>query len=169
MIAYALNSTGWTNQVAITTYSSSDVFMTLKTESQQDPWDNCLQSLLTLRDLDDDWDGEGSRRPNTHNVETAIAWVTCMRSQIGSASVVEKMPEAMKQSLPFRYLVPPFAPEVMPGTDGEISLIWRTQEEYLEAEINEPGHFEWMSIKKGQQAKFCSNHGELPTKNDWTS
>ena len=92
-------------------------------------------------------DGEGSRRPEAGNVDTALAWVNSWRP---------------RNALPF-------APQVMPGTNGEVSLIWRMEEEYLEAETTAPGRFEWMSIHKGHPAEFCTNQGELPARDDWTS
>lgn len=116
-----------------------------ETDAPLAAWEQCLQSLLALHGLEDDWDGEGSRRPNEANVKTAIAWVNGMGPR-GSL---------------------PFAPQVMPGTNGEVSLIWRRRGEYLEAEINEPGRFEWMRMREGLPAEFCANFGELPTADDW--
>jgi hypothetical protein len=120
----------------------------LNREKPLDPWEQSLRKLLAMRDLRDDWDGEGSRPPSVGIVDTAINWVSYYKR--------EQYP-------------PTFAPQVMPGTNGEVSLVWRTAEEYLEAEITAPGHFEWMSIRKGHPAEFCVNRGELPMADDWTS
>ncbi len=41
-------------------------------------WDQALNSVDHLRDLSDDWDGQGARAPEVANVNQAANWISEM-------------------------------------------------------------------------------------------
>ena len=103
-----------------------------------DPWERCLKELESLFGLQDDWDGEGSAAPDPVNVRSAM-----------------RLLELAYQSGNF-----PSQPQAAPGGNGEVILVWREGDLYLEAEIAAPGKVEWMLAGPGRQ----TNHWvtELP-------
>jgi hypothetical protein len=92
------------------------------------PWEHCIRALSALYRLRDNWDGEGSAAPLPANVDNAIAWV-----------------QVARQSGQF-----PYAPQVVPGGNGELQLVWLLGNSYLEAEFADPQRIEWMSFNPGQ-------------------
>jgi hypothetical protein len=94
-------------------------------------WDRILDELRRLRDLEDDWDGQGARALDPANMDQAIAWVEDMRR--------------------WRRALPPT--RVLPGTLGEVVLEWRGDTFHLAAEISSPSRLEWLLSLPGQPIK----------------
>ena len=94
-------------------------------------WDRIVGDLLRLRELSDDWDGQGSRALDATNVDRALAWVEDMRQWPGA--------------------LPPSS--VAPGTQGELVLEWRGDAFHLAAEISDPSQVEWLLAVPGQPIK----------------
>jgi len=94
-------------------------------------WNQITADLLRLRQLEDDWDGQGASAPAPDNVESALEWVRQMRS--------------------FTQAIPPS--QVVPGVTGEVLLVWQRESFFLEAEICQPGRVEWMLAVTGLPTK----------------
>ena len=99
-----------------------------ETDSQ---WERILSDLVRLRDLEDDWDGQGSLPPDRNNVDAARCWINDMRG--------------WHQALPPR--------SVFPGTAGEVVLEWRGDAFQLAAEISTPEKVEWLLNVPGQPVR----------------
>ena len=112
---------------------------TLVRRPTAEQWSKCINALLRLRNLDDDWDGEGSPAPSTANVDRAIEWV-----------------QQLRQASPDARL-----PQPVPGTDGEVVLVWHQGPYYLQAEICKPYRFEWMLTCPGRPAEQWVSGGEI--------
>jgi hypothetical protein len=91
-------------------------------------WEHLECELLRLRDLESDWDGQGSLPPDVRNIEAARHWIGEMRH----------WPQAM----------PPR--RAIPGTAGEVILEWRGEAFQLAAEIHTPDRIEWLLDVPGQ-------------------
>jgi hypothetical protein len=107
-------------------------------ERMGNSWQQCLKELESLLGLRDDWDGEGSAAPEPANVRSA-----------------KRLLELAYQSGKF-----PSPPQIAPGGNGEVILVWREGDLYLEAELVTSGKVEWMLAGPAQQ----TNHWvtELP-------
>ncbi len=82
-----------------------------------------IQELEDIQSLQDNWDGEGAEAPKAELVDSAIDLLGFLQSQ---------------QTLP-----PPTRMAASPA--GNIILEWQFEQNvYLEAEIVEPFHVEWM-------------------------
>lgn len=116
-IGYGENS-GPLNPEGLSTSIESD------TESG---WSNRMEGLIQelehIRLFQDNWDGEGAEAPKTELVDSAIDLLGSLQSQ--------------------RTLPPPTRMAASPA--GDIILEWQLEHSvYLEAEIVEPFHVEWM-------------------------
>src|SRR5947209_4224768 len=94
-------------------------------------WARVLQSLAQLRQLQPDWDGQGSLPVSTPILDAASAWVIEMSGWQDALA-------------PTRAL---------PGTTGEIVLEWCTESLHLAAEISRPDRIEWLLNVPGQPIK----------------
>lgn len=94
-------------------------------------WDRILNELIRLRDLEDDWDGQGSLVLGRDNVEAALRWINEMRR--------------------WRQALPPSC--AVPGTAGEVVFEWRGDAFQLAAEISTPEKIEWLLNIPGQPLK----------------
>jgi hypothetical protein len=98
---------------------------------EADPWDQTVDDLRRLRDLEADWDGQGADAPQPANVDAALAWVDRMRR--------------WKRALP--------PSKVAPGVLGEVHLVWQQGTLYLDAEICGAREVEWLLSLPGQPAR----------------
>jgi hypothetical protein len=80
-----------------------------------------------LRNLEDDWDGQGAIAIVPANLDSALAWVEQMRR--------------------WERAIPPS--QVAPGVDGSVSVLWQSEGLYLEAEICQPNEVGWMLAVPG--------------------
>jgi hypothetical protein len=103
-------------------------------------WDEVIDSLLRVRKLEDDWDGQGAVAPAVANVDSSIDWVRQMRR--------------------YTQAIPPS--QVAPGVTGEVLLVWQEKSFYLEAEISEPDRVEWMLAVSGQPNKHWVTDRSVP-------
>jgi hypothetical protein len=114
----------------------------LKVERRQhdlEQWDRCIRSLAALRDLEDDWDGEGARAPVIENVVRAIQFIELLRGTVPTLPV----------------------PCAAAGVSGDVLLFWRTRGYSLQAEIIQPHRFEWMQMEPDGAAQHWTDGGEL--------
>jgi len=116
-IGYGENS-GPLNPDGLSTFIESD------TENE---WSNrmaeLIQELEHIRSFQDNWDGEGAEAPKTDLVDSAVDLLGSLQSQ--------------------RTFPPPTRIAASPA--GHIILEWQFEHNvYLEAEIVEPFHVEWM-------------------------
>lgn len=91
-------------------------------------WEHLERELLRLRDLESDWDGQGSLPPDVRNIDAARHWIGDMR----------RWPQA----------TPPH--RAIPGTAGEVLLEWRDEAFQLAAEIHTLDRIEWLLSVPGQ-------------------
>lgn len=84
-------------------------------------WDREFDNLLRIRQLPDDWDGQGAPAPSTELVDSALVLALHLR----------------QSSLP--------APDrIVPGVAGTIVMEWQTKRgRCLELEVVEPYLAEW--------------------------
>lgn len=94
-------------------------------------WERILSDVVRLRDLEHDWDGQGSLPLDRNNMDAVVAWIIDMR--------------CWSQALPPRC--------VSPGTAGEVVLEWRGDEFQLAAEVNTPEKVEWLLSVPGQPVR----------------
>jgi hypothetical protein len=103
-------------------------------------WDQALNSVAKLRDLADDWDGQGARAPEVANLDQTAAWITEMRR--------------------WRHALPPN--RVSPGTLGEVILEWRAESFHLVAEISNPTDVDWLLNVPGQPIRQWQTDARSP-------
>lgn len=84
-------------------------------------WQRTIGQLEDFFQIQDDWDGEGSSRPDPANVTTAIRWVE------GAWAIGFPPPT-----------------QVVPGGAGELQLVWLKGDLRVEADFAEPGKVEWL-------------------------
>jgi hypothetical protein len=94
-------------------------------------WDRVAEELLRIGGLEDDWDGQGARAPDPAVIHSAVEW----------AKSVRRCPCVLP------------APQVVPGVDGEVLLVWQGESYYLEAEFSRPDQVEWMLSVPGQPTR----------------
>ena len=94
-------------------------------------WDRISNDLLRLRDLEHDWDGQGSLALDRANADAALRWINEMRR--------------------WRQALPPSC--AVPGTTGEVVFEWRGDAFQLAAEISNPEKIEWLLNIPGQPVK----------------
>jgi hypothetical protein len=104
-------------------------------------WDQALSSLEKLRDLADDWDGQGASAPEVANLDQASTWISEMRQ--------------------WRHALPPT--RVSPGTLGEVILEWRGESFHLVAEVANPIQVEWLLKVPDQPIR----HWQTDASNPW--
>jgi len=97
----------------------------------KDAWQRTHDDLLRLRNLEDDWDGQGASAPNPANVDAAMAWVQRMRR--------------------WERALPPA--RVVPGVLGQVHLVWQHGSLYLDAEISDAQQVEWLLSLPPQPAR----------------
>jgi len=102
-------------------------------------WNHIAGELARIRELRDDWDGQGATAPLAENVEAAVKWVQDMRGY----------PQAIPPS------------QVVPGVTGEVVLIWQKEAFFLEAEICKPTQVEWMLAVPDQSNKHWVTNGSV--------
>lgn len=91
-------------------------------------WDRLVDDLDGLRELRDDWDGQGARAPDSTNVDQAVFWMNEMRR--------------------WRRSMPPT--RVSPGTLGEVILEWREESFHLVAEVGGSSLVDWLLNLPGE-------------------
>ena len=95
-----------------------------------DQWCEMLSDLVGMRNLQNDWDGLGAVAPSPDLLESSIEWARHLqwRGQSAPSSV--------------------FA-----GPNGTILFNWQDENGYLDAELTEPHHIQWMQIIPGRAAQ----------------
>lgn len=84
-------------------------------------WNNIIDSLIAIRSLHDNWDGEDSEAPAPELVDSILEYIFSLRaSNVPSPSRASASP------------------------NGEIVLEWQEKNSYLEADFGEPYTIEWM-------------------------
>lgn len=92
-------------------------------------WINRRNDLKVIRRYRDDWDGMGASAPSPQLVDTAIRVLERMQNSGGGAS----------------------PPSAVSGTPmGHVTLEWHMGSDYLEAELIDAWHIEWMMERDGQ-------------------
>jgi hypothetical protein len=107
---------------------------------RDEDWDRVKDSLLRIRRLDSDWDGQGAEAPAPTNVDAALEWTRQMRN--------------------FPQAIPPS--RAIPGVAGEVYLEWQSDSLSLTAEISEPLRVEWTLAVPGQPTKHWLTEGAIP-------
>ena len=102
-------------------------------------WNQIVDKLAQMRELQDDWDGQGASAPTAENMGAAENWVGEMRR--------------------YSQAIPPS--QVVPGVAGEVLLMWQKEGFYLEAEISKPSEVEWMLAIPGQANKHWVTNGSV--------
>jgi hypothetical protein len=101
------------------------------------PWEPAVQKMVALKNLGDDWDGQGARTPTEEILASAIGLAYTLRAQ---------------------GVDPPS--RVVPGPEGSVIFEWQSADgSYTEVEIVGWLAAEVMLIEPGQPAK----HWTLPT------
>lgn len=90
-------------------------------DSCQDCYKKNLIELKTYNDLHDDWDGYGAKKPLLENIETAYRFL-------------EKLKEKGIQP-----------PSIMPSTQENVTLFWRSKNNYLSLSFDSINHFSFFS------------------------
>lgn len=92
----------------------------------EDAWENLVDRLYSFRLLGDDWDGDGALAPRMEVVATAVGLIRGLKAgRFSPASHASVSPA------------------------GGIVIEWRSESEYIEAEIETPGLIEWMCMRPG--------------------
>src|SRR5579875_1322013 len=94
-------------------------------EAQTQTWSSLIDELLRIRNLQDDWDGEGTEAPDPALVDGAITLAQSLRA---------------KRSPP--------ADRVIAGVNGTIYFEWHTPFGYQEIEVLSPVDAEWRWVSK---------------------
>jgi hypothetical protein len=102
-------------------------------------WHQINDELARIRELKDDWDGQGASAPVVENVEAAVKWLREMRSY----------PQAIPPS------------QIVPGVTGEVLFVWQKHAFFLEAEISKPNQVEWTLAVSGQPNKHWVTNGSV--------
>jgi hypothetical protein len=84
-------------------------------EASEQTWSPLIDELLRIRNLKDDWDGEGTEAPHPALVDGAITLAQCLQANG----------------------IPP-AHRVIAGVNGTIYFEWHTRLEYQEIEVTSP-------------------------------
>lgn len=92
-------------------------------------WIDRKNDLKVIRRYRDDWDGMGAIAPTPHIIDTAVR-------------VLERMQNVGAGVSP---------PSAVSGTPmGHVTLEWHIGHDYLEAELVDAEHIEWMEERDGQ-------------------
>ncbi len=102
-------------------------------------WKQIIDQLLCIRQLEEDWDGQGAAAPAAAVVDRALEWVGQMR----------RHPRAIPPS------------QAVAGVQGEVYLEWQSGAFYLVAEIPSPTRVEWMLVLEGQTNQHWVTEGAL--------
>ncbi len=97
-------------------------------------WGERSDDLHRLLSLPDDWDGQGAVAPESLLVNSAI-------------DLLRKFREQTELPPPTRIVAAP---------SGSVVLEWQTGEVYLEAEVFEPDHVDWMLERPAQPTEHWS-------------
>jgi len=92
-------------------------------------WDDLINSLLDIDNLNDDWDGQGAEAPPQGVVDGAIALAQTLRAE---------------QHVP--------ADRVVPSVNGTIYFEWYLPEGYREIEVITSTRAEGRFVRKGSDA-----------------
>ncbi len=92
----------------------------------QDGWAQQIDELLSIRNLEDDWDGLGAKGPSTALVDSAL-----------------------RLALIFRSSNTPAPCRIVPGRTGTVIFEWQVGETYQELEVTRPHHAECVMITAG--------------------
>ncbi len=102
-------------------------------------WNHIAEELAGIRELKEDWDGQGASAPAAENVEAAMKWVREIRSY----------PQAIPPS------------QVVPGVTGEVLFIWQKEAFFLEAEVSKRDQIEWTLAARGKPNKHWVTNGSV--------
>jgi hypothetical protein len=103
-------------------------------------WERISAALAAMHQLKDDWDGQGASAPEPANVEHALQWV-----------------EQMQRN---NLAIPPS--QAVSGVNGEVLLIWQSDDFFLEAEIDHPARVEWMLSITDRPTKHWVTDATIP-------
>lgn len=112
-----------------------DITGTYGAESHATPrcaWSVVFDKLAKIRNLEDDWDGEGSEAPHPTLVDYAITIASHFKSK--------------NEISPDR---------VLAGVNGTVFLEWQTQDEYREIEVLSSDEAEIRTLKTGDNLPQC--------------
>lgn len=119
----------------------TDALATSKESEDRYLWLACVRRLLELRELPDDWDGEGAEAPRPEVVDSAIEYV----------------------ELRLEGLLPPPA-RIAASPSGAVIMEWQLGKSYLEIEIAEPHMAEWMLEQAGAEPEHLQDIWGPPTR-----
>lgn len=113
----------------------ADYGLIATTASALDPsipteWNAIIADLRSLRELEDDWDGNGAKAPKDAVVKSAIEW----------AHYLLKFNQSPPSS-------------IMVGPNGTILFNWQDENGHFDAEMTRPNYLEWMHNVPGRPAR----------------
>lgn len=111
------------------------ILMSGKDQDIEKKWRNSIDCLLRLRNIGDDWDGEGSIAPFPEIIDSAIKLI--------------QADDLVRKTLP-----PP--DRITPRRDGQVGLEWFIGQMYLSVRIFAPGAARCMCRAPGQKDEFFS-------------
>lgn len=92
-------------------------------------WDGVIDQLLTLRQLEDDWDGQEAAAPDPGVVDSAL-----------------------RLAVRFHHAGQPPADRVLAGVNGTVFFEWHTPTQYTEIEVVAPGRAEGRRVNKSDNS-----------------
>lgn len=94
-------------------------------------WAQWFENLLSIRSLQDDWDGDGADAPTPEVVDAASRFLN-----------------AIRRSKQF-----PVPNRIVPSPNGTVVIEWQLPNIYIEAEITAADTIEWMVQEGGHEPK----------------
>jgi hypothetical protein len=98
-------------------------------------WKDCIEEISRMRNLKDDWDGEGTTAPLPELLDGII--------------ILFQMPE-------FRQIIRTAPTYVVPISDGRISIDWYFGTAHLNARVDSPTRARCMYVAQNGRIEFCS-------------
>lgn len=136
----------WSDSYLQGVEAPAETALTLSDPSAQQRWRRIQQDITRVRSLRENWDGMGTTAPELETVENAAVFAV---------------------SLQTNRMLPPT--RVVPSPDGSILLQWETDGGYLEAEVSDPGHIEWMLVRRGAPAAHWTQSWPEQDEGHWVT
>ena len=103
-------------------------------ETEADAWAKSLESLLAIRSLEDDWDGQGTEAPSPEVVDSAMILAVMLRE---------------------RDVRPPTV--TVQGVNGDVGFEWQWEDRStLSLDVTEPYEADLFSLPTGRPSEHYS-------------